>query len=294
MALSKDNAVVGFIGTGIMGRSMAGHIQAAGYPLHVYNRTRAKAEPLIAKGAIWHDTVAGVAQACNVIITIVGYPKDVEGVYLGKGGVLEAVKRGSYIVDMTTSSPSLAQKIYEAARKKGVSSLDAPVSGGDVGARDAKLSIMVGGDKEAFEAVKPIFQLMGTNIVLQGGAGAGQHTKMVNQIVIASTIMGVAEGLTYANRVGLDIPTVLDCIGTGAAGGFQLNVLGRKMAGRDFAPGFFVKHFIKDMDIALEEAKRASFRLPGLKLSRDQFADFAKAGGGGDGTQGIYKFYEKM
>ena len=217
-----------------------------------------------------------------------------DGAGLGPSGIIENANPGSYVIDMTTSSPSLSQRIYKEAKSKGLRALDGPVSGGDVGARDAKLSIMVGGDKADFDEVKPIFELMGTNIVLQGAAGAGQHTKAVNQIVIASTIMGVAEGLTYAKKVGLDLPTVLECIGTGAAGGFQLNVLGAKMSEGDFAPGFFVKHFIKDMNIGLDEAEKASFKLPGLKLSRDQFVEFAEAGGADDGTHGIYKYYDKL
>ncbi len=285
---------VGFIGTGIMGAAMAGHLQKAGYPLHVYNRTKRKAAALVKAGATWHDSPGAVAAESDIVITIVGYPKDVEQVYLGKGGILDNTKKGAVLIDMTTSSPSLAADIAKAAKKKGAASLDAPVSGGDVGAKNGTLSIMVGGDQKAYRKALPLFKCMGSNIMLQGGPGAGQHTKMCNQIVIASTIMGVAEGLTYAKKAGLDLGKVLECIGGGAAGGFQLNVLGTKMSKNDFAPGFFVKHFIKDMNIAQAEAKRMKKPLPGLGLSNRQFKKFAAGGGENSGTHGIYRYYQKL
>lgn len=293
-ARSGRKPVVGFIGTGIMGAAMAGHLMKAGYPMHVYNRTKKKAQDLVKAGAVWHDTPGDVAAASDIVITIVGYPKDVEQVYFGKGGILDNTKKGAVLIDMTTSSPSIAEKIAREAAKKGAAALDAPVSGGDVGARNGTLSIMVGGDEKAFRKVLPLFKCMGQNIMLQGPAGAGQHTKMCNQIIIASTVMGVAEGLTYARQAGLDQKKVLECIGGGAAGGFQLNVLGKKMSENDFKPGFFVKHFIKDMNIAQAEAKRMKKPLPGLSLSNRQFKKFAKDGGENSGTHGIYRYYQKL
>ncbi|MGC2854479.1 NAD(P)-dependent oxidoreductase [Novispirillum sp. DQ9] len=291
MTVSPQTHQVGFIGLGIMGRSMARHLMKGGYTVHVYSRTRAKCAELEAGGAVWHDTPAAVAGAANVVITMVGYPQDVEEVYFGPTGILSAVKPGSLLIDMTTSQPSLAQRIAQAAEAKGCQALDAPVSGGDVGARDGTLAIMVGGAQDAFEAALPLFQLMGKSIALLGPAGAGQHTKMVNQIVISGTIVGVAEALNYGQRAGLDLHKVLDVIGTGAAGGFQLNVLGKRMANGDFAPGFFVHHFIKDMGIALEEARRMGGDYKGLQTALAQYQQFAEEGGAQDGTQGIFKHY---
>lgn len=291
MTVTPQTHQVGFIGLGIMGRSMAGHLMKAGYAVHVYSRTRAKCADLEGEGAVWHDTPAAVAGAANVIITMVGYPKDVEEVYFGADGIFSAVQPGSLLIDMTTSQPALAQRIADAAAEKGCQALDAPVSGGDVGAREATLAIMVGGSQEAFDAALPLFQVMGKTIALLGPAGAGQHTKMVNQIVIAGTIMGVAEALNYGQRAGLDLHKVLDVIGKGAAGGFQLNVLGKRMADGDFAPGFFVHHFIKDMGIALEEAERMGGDYRGLKTALAQFQGFAEEGGAEAGTQGIFKHY---
>lgn len=288
-----SGATVGFIGLGIMGASMAGHLLAAGYPLNVYNRTRAKAQGLLDKGAVWRDTPGDVAAASDIVITMLGYPRDVEEMYLGADGLVARAKPGALLIDMTTSSPSLAARIAEAARAKGLQALDAPVSGGDVGAREAKLSIMVGGDQAAFDRALPLFEKMGKTIIRQGEAGAGQHTKMANQIVIASTIMGVCEGLVYAKQAGLDPETVLACIGGGAAGGFQLNVLGARMIKGDFAPGFFVHHFIKDLSIALEEAERRNLDLPGLTLARSLFVKLKEQGGGEMGTQGLYTLYNR-
>jgi 3-hydroxyisobutyrate dehydrogenase len=286
----KQKPRVGFIGLGNMGRSMAGHILKAGYPLHVYNRSRDKANELLAQGALWCATPGEVAAASDVVITIVGYPKDVEQVYLGENGIVARAK-GALLIDMTTSSPELAVRIAEAARSKGCRSLDAPVSGGDIGARDAKLSIMVGGEQAAFDEALPILQLMGTSIVLQGGPGAGQHTKMCNQIVIASTIMGVCEGLAYGQAAGLDMPTVLKSIGGGAASGFQLNVMGGKIINGDFAPGFYIEHFIKDLGIALAEARRMQLDLPALTLARKLYEELAQQGHGRLGTQALIKHY---
>lgn len=287
---SKSKPRVGFIGLGNMGRSMAGHILDAGYPLNVYNRSRDKAGELLARGALWCDTPGELAASSDVVITIVGYPRDVEQVYFGDNGIL-ADARGALLIDMTTSSPALAERIAKEAGEKGCRALDAPVSGGDIGARDAKLAIMVGGEQAAFDAALPILQLMGTSIVRQGGPGAGQHTKMCNQIVIASTIMGVSEGLAYAKTAGLDLPTVLKSIGGGAASGFQLTVMGGKMIAGDFAPGFYIEHFIKDLGIALAEAQRMKIELPGLALARKLFEGLAQQGHSRLGTQALIKHY---
>lgn len=289
--MSNNKARVGFIGLGNMGRHMAGHILAAGHPLFVYNRSRDKATELLARGAQWCDTPGDVAASVDVVITMVGYPHDVEQVYLGAGGIVASANKGTLLIDMTTSSPELAQRVAAAAAQAGCHALDAPVSGGDIGARDAKLSIMVGGEQAAFEKVLPILQRMGANIVLQGGPGAGQHTKMCNQIVIASTIMGVSEGLAYARKAGLDLPTVLQSIGGGAASGFQLTVMGGKMIAGDFAPGFYIEHFIKDLGIALIEAERMQLDLPGLTLARRLFQGLADQGMARLGTQSLIKHY---
>ncbi len=282
---------VGFIGLGNMGRSMAGHILAAGHPLHVYNRSRNKADELLARGATWHASPGEVAANADVVISMVGYPHDVEQVYLGPEGIVARADR-ALLIDMTTSSPELAVRVAEEAQRKGCRSLDAPVSGGDIGARDAKLAIMVGGAQAAFDEALPVLQLMGSNIVLQGGPGAGQHTKMCNQIVIASTIMGVCEGLAYAKAAKLDLPTVLKSIGGGAASGFQLNVMGGKILNNDFAPGFYIEHFIKDLGIALAEAQRMQLDLPGLTLARKLYEDLAQQGHSRLGTQALIKHYE--
>jgi 3-hydroxyisobutyrate dehydrogenase len=290
--MTDTKTPVAFIGLGMMGAHMAGHILSAGHPLHVYNRTRARAEALIARGARWHEDAGGAASQAEVVITMVGLPRDVEQVYLGEKGILARAAAGAILVDMTTSSPSLAVRIAAAARAKGLRALDAPVSGGDVGARDAKLSIMVGGDAADFEAVLPVLQLMGTNIRHQGGPGAGQHTKLANQIVIAGTMLGVSEGLAYASRVGLDPRAVLASIGTGAAGSFLLNGLGPKMVDRDFAAGFFVEHLIKDLTIASEEAGNAGLDLKGLQTALKQYAVIAERGGLRDGTQALIRVYD--
>jgi 3-hydroxyisobutyrate dehydrogenase len=291
MSVTNGRKKVGFIGLGIMGRSMAGHILDGGHELHVYNRTRSKADELVARGAIWHDTAGDVAAACDVVMTIVGYPKDVEETYLGKGGIVDRAKAGTILIDMTTSSPTLAGQIAAKAAEKGVSALDAPVSGGDIGARAAKLSIMVGGTEEAFAAVLPLFQLMGENIVHQGGPGAGQHTKMCNQIAIAATMLAVSESLAYAKASGLDAKRVLSSIGTGAASSFLLNNLGPKMLNDDYAPGFYVHHFIKDMSIAIAEAERMKLDLPALALAKQLYEKLAAGGFGEEGTQAIFRVY---
>lgn len=290
--MSDDKRVqVGFIGLGIMGRHMAGHLQRAGHALQVYNRSRGGAEPLLAAGATWHDTPGELAQRCDVVFTIVGFPADVEALYLGRDGLVERARPGSLLVDMTTSSPGLAVRIAEAAAVRGVDALDAPVSGGEIGARDAKLSIMVGGAAAAFERAEPLLRVMGPNVVRQGGPGSGQHTKMCNQIVIASTMVGVCEGLAYAQRAGLDPQTVLASIANGAAGGFLLSQMAPRILNGDFAPGFFTEHFIKDMGIALTEAQRMKLDLPGLAQAKRLYCLLAARGHGRDGTQVLFKYY---
>lgn len=287
-------AVIGFVGTGVMGKSMAGHLLNAGYRVHVYNRTKTKAEELVKQGAVWNDTVAALSAEADVIITMVGYPKDVEETYLGAEGILAHAKEDAYVIDMTTSSPLLARKIYEAAKEKNIHALDAPVSGGDIGAREARLAIMVGGDEAAFASMYPIFEKMGANIVYQGPAGSGQHTKMCNQIAIASGMIGVCEAMVYAKRAGLDPENVLKSIVTGAAGSWSLSNLAPRMLQGDFAPGFYIKHFIKDMGIALEAAEAMGMMTPGLKLTKSLYDELAEKGEENSGTQALYKLIDEQ
>ena len=282
---------IAFIGTGVMGSSMAGHLLAAGYSLRVFTRTRAKAEVLLGSGAVWADTPAAAAEGADVVITMVGEPADVEECYLGEMGVLTSLSTGALAVDMTTSSPGLAAKIAERGRSRGVACLDAPVSGGDIGARNATLSIMVGGDEEAFRRALPILQRMGRNIVRQGDAGAGQHTKMCNQIANAGNMLGLAESLAYARASGLDCGRVLESISSGAAGSWALSNLAPRALQEDFAPGFFVKHFVKDMRIAVESARAMDANLPGLDLALRLYEELAAAGGEDDGTQALARLY---
>jgi 3-hydroxyisobutyrate dehydrogenase len=278
---------IGWIGTGVMGSSMCGHLMAAGYQATVTNRSRHKAETLLSKGAQWADTPRKVAENSDVIFVIVGYPTDVRSVILGPEGALAGCKPGASIVDMTTSEPSLAVEIYEAAKAKGVDSVDAPVSGGDVGAREARLSIMVGGEESTIERLMPLFQFMGRTIVRQGDAGAGQHTKMVNQILIAANMVAVCEGLLYAYRAGLDLNRVFESVASGAAGSAALTNLGPRIIANNFAPGFYVEHFIKDMGIALAEAKRMRLALPGLALAQQLYWALAAQGHSRDGTHAL-------
>ncbi|RAK23161.1 3-hydroxyisobutyrate dehydrogenase [Anoxybacillus vitaminiphilus] len=289
MEMSKKT--IGFIGLGVMGKSMARNLLKAGYPLIVYTRTKEKAADLLNEGAVWKETVAALAKEADVIITMVGEPRDVEEVYFGDNGIIEHAREGTYLIDMTTSTPSLAERIYEAAKVKKMYALDAPVSGGDIGAREARLAIMVGGDEAAFYECKPIFEVLGKNIVLQGKAGAGQHTKMCNQIAIATNMIGVCEALAYAKRAGLDLVKVLESISTGAAGSWSLSNLAPRMMAGDFEPGFYIKHFIKDMKIALEEAERLGLQLPGLELAKSMYEELAAKGEENSGTQALYKKY---
>jgi len=287
----KDS--VGFIGTGVMGASMAGHLMKAGWPVRVYTRTREKAKALVEQGAAWDESPSAMAPKCRVVFTMVGYPSDVEEVYFGPKGLIENAAPGAILVDTTTSRPDLARRIAAAAAAKGLSALDAPVSGGDVGAKNATLTIMVGGERQAFEAVKPLLEAMGKTVVLQGGPGAGQHTKMANQIVIAGNLMGAVESLEYSKAAGLDPRTVLQSIGAGSAGSWQLNSMVPRMLDGNFEPGFYVKHFLKDLRIALDAAKEMRLELPLLALAERLFAEVEGAGMGDKGTQALYLLYER-
>jgi 3-hydroxyisobutyrate dehydrogenase len=278
---------LGWIGTGVMGGAMAGHLLEAGFSLTVFSRTKSKAEPLLARGAKWADTPKAVAGASDVVFAIVGFPSDVREVMLGTEGALAGSKSGNILVDMTTSDPSLAVEIAETAKQKSVSCVDAPVSGGDVGAKNATLSIMVGGDKDIVESLTPCFQAMGKTIVYQGGPGSGQHTKMVNQILIATNMIGVCEALLYGYKAGLDLPTVLQSVGSGAAGSWSLNNLGPRIMSNNFDPGFFVEHFIKDMGIALAESRRMGLALPGLALAHQLYVAVKAQGYGRLGTHAL-------
>ncbi|MED3674706.1 NAD(P)-dependent oxidoreductase [Bacillus velezensis] len=287
------NKTVGFIGLGVMGNSMATHILEAGYPVLVYTRTKQKAEEILNKGAVWQETVKDLSEKADIIITMVGYPSDVEDIYLGENGILRHAKEGTFVIDMTTSKPSLAKKIAEQAKEKSIHALDAPVSGGDIGARNGTLAIMAGGEKEAFEACLPLFSVMGENIQYQGPAGSGQHTKMCNQIAIAAGMVGVAEAMAYAEKSGLNPEQVLKSITTGAAGSWSLSNLAPRMLKGDFAPGFYVKHFIKDMGIALEEAELMGEEMPGLTLAKSLYDKLSAQGEENSGTQSIYKLWVK-
>jgi 3-hydroxyisobutyrate dehydrogenase len=287
-----NGARIGFVGIGVMGRGMATNLAKAGFQISIYNRTKSKVEDLISSGFKWHDRVSDLVVACDVIISMVGYPQDVEEVYLGEGGIIAHAAPGTILIDMTTSSPVLAQRIDAEAESKGLYSLDAPVSGGDIGARNGTLSIMVGGMEEVFRAAYPVLEAMGENIVYQGGAGAGQHTKMCNQIAIASTMMGVCEAILYADRAGLSMENVLQSIAKGAAGSWSLSNLAPRIIKGDYAPGFFVKHFIKDMTIALESAEQMGLLTPGLKLAKSLYKELASKGDENSGTQALYKLLD--
>jgi 3-hydroxyisobutyrate dehydrogenase len=297
MAISRaepGKTRVGWIGTGVMGRWMCQHLMSKGYKATVYNRSKEKARPLLDEGAAWADTPRQVAESADAIFAIVGFPKDVREVFLGEKGALGGSKSGSVLIDMTTSEPSLAREIYEAAKKKGVASVDAPVSGGDVGAKNAALSIMVGGDADVVEAVKPLLECMGKTIVHQGPAGAGQHTKMVNQVLIASNMIGVCEALLYGYKAGLDLKTVLQSVGGGAAASWSLNNLGPRIIDRNFEPGFFVEHFIKDMKIALDESERMNLALPGLALAKQLYEAVRAQGWAKKGTHALMLALEQL
>lgn len=288
MIVEPGKTRIGWIGLGVMGRSMCDHLIDKGFSATVYTRTRATAEDVLRKGAAWADSPTDVAEASDVVFSIVGFPRDVREVMLGEKGALAGCDTGDVLVDMTTSEPSLAVEIYEAAKAKGVASVDAPVSGGDVGAKEARLSIMIGGDEDVVEALRPCWDAMGKTVVRQGGAGAGQHTKMVNQTLIASNMIGVCEGLLYAYKAGLDLETVMKSVASGAAGSWSLSNLGTRIIANDFDPGFFVEHFIKDMEIALSEASRMNLALPGLALAHQLYKGLQAQGGGRNGTHALH------
>ena len=285
---------IGWVGTGVMGRWMCQHVIDLGYTATIFTRTKSKADPLLKAGATWAGSPAEVAESSDIIFTIVGFPEDVRQVYLGENGILTTAKSGSIVVDMTTTEPSLAIEIHQAARAKGVSSIDAPVSGGDVGAREARLAIMIGGDQEAVDAIHPLFEAMGQNIVYQGEAGSGQHTKMCNQITISGTMIGVCEALLYGAKAGLDLEIMLSTISKGAAGCWSLDNLAPRVLKRNFDPGFFVEHFIKDMGIALDEAKRMGISLPGLSLVHQLYLATQAQGHGRLGTHALMLALEKL
>ncbi|WP_053217450.1 NAD(P)-dependent oxidoreductase [Virgibacillus senegalensis] len=290
MVLTKET-VVGFIGSGVMGKSMAANLLDAGYQLNIYTRTKAKAAELVEAGAVWKESTADLAAESNVIITMVGYPSDVEEVYFGAHGILAHAKAGSFVIDMTTSKPKLAERISREAAVKGMEAVDAPVSGGDIGAKNGTLAIMVGGSEDTFQELKPILEILGSNIVHQGPAGSGQHTKMSNQITIASNMIGVCEAITYAEKAGLNPERVLSSISTGAAGSWSLSNLAPRMIAGDYDPGFYVKHFIKDMKIALESAQEMGLLTPGLELSLSLYQKLAESGGEDYGTHALIKLF---
>ena len=287
MQISSQQIRIGWIGTGVMGRSMCGHLLKAGYPVTLFTRTRSKAAELLERGASWAESPRDVAAASDVVISIVGFPDDVREVLLGDAGALAGCKSGNVLVDMTTSRPSLAVEIADRAAEKGVISIDAPVSGGDVGARNATLSIMIGGDAVAVAALEPIWKVLGSKWVRQGGPGAGQHTKMVNQTLIATGMIGVCEALLYGYKAGLDLEKVLESVASGAAGSWSLSNYGPRMIAGNFEPGFFVAHFIKDMGIALEEARRMNLALPGLALAEQLYQAVAAQGYAHKGTHAL-------
>lgn len=289
----RDRTVrsVAFIGTGVMGAAMAGHLMDAGFALRVYTRTRAKAEPLLARGAEWCESPGDAVRGADAVITMVGFPSDVEACYLGEEGVVESATPGTLLIDMTTSSPALAERIAKAAAARGLDALDAPVSGGDVGARNGTLTIMVGGDPAAFERAHPLFAAMGSRIALHGGPGAGQHCKMANQIAIAASMFGLAECLAYAKAAGLDPARVIETLSGGSAQSWSLENYGPRVLAGDFAPGFYVKHFVKDLRIAIAEAEGLRLALPGLALAKRLYEELAVGGGSELGTQALWLLY---
>lgn len=285
---------IGFIGVGIMGKSMVRNLMKAGFELHIYARTKSKVEDVISEGAAFHESIRDCVSDCEVVITIVGFPRDVEEVYFDEGNILDSVKPGTYLIDMTTTSPMLAEKIFKAGSEKGCHVLDAPVTGGDTGAKAGTLSILVGGLKEDYEACMPLFKAMGTNINYQGTAGCGQHAKLANQIMIAGALSGVCEALTYAKSKGLDLQVLLDSVATGAAGSKQLDTFGPKILAGDYAPGFFMKHFIKDMRLALTEANMSELNLEVLSQVLASYEILEAEGYGDLGTQALMKYYENL
>lgn len=289
----SERPTVAFVGTGVMGAAMAGHLLNAGYPLVVFNRTAAKTQPLVERGARRASSAGEAAAVADVIITMVGYPYDVEEVYLGEGGIIERAPAGALLIDMTTSTPSLAKRIASAASARGLLALDAPVSGGDVGARNATLTIMAGGSVAAFERAVPLFEVMGKTSTHMGDAGAGQHTKMANQIGIAGTMLGLIEALEYAKAAGLDLERTHAALSGGGANSWSWGAYGPRILAGDFEPGFFVKHFVKDLRIAIDESRALGLALPGLELAERLYARLQDADGAELGTQGLWLLYER-
>ena len=282
---------IGFIGTGVMGHAIVGHLMDASHELFVFNRTKSKTDDLVERGAVWKDTPKEITEASEIIFTMVGYPSDVEETYFGPKGILQADVNDKILVDLTTSTPSLAVKIYDAAKEKGASALDAPVSGGDLGAKNATLTIMVGGDESTYEKVLPLFEVMGKTFAYQGKAGSGQHTKMANQIMIAGTMTGMTELLVYAKAAGLDVEKVIETVGGGSAANWSLANYSPRILKEDYSAGFFVKHFIKDLGIALDEAERMNIDLPATKVARKLYVELADKGFENDGTQALIKLW---
>lgn len=284
---------IGFIGVGIMGKSMVRNLMKNYFEVSIFARNKDKVLDVISEGANFYPTIKECVSRCDAVITIVGFPKDVEEVYFGENGILENVKEGTYVIDMTTSSPKLAVEIFEKAKEKGVKALDAPVTGGDIGAKNGTLTILVGGEEEDYKACLPIFKAMGTNIHYEGKAGFGQHTKLANQIMIAGAISGVCEAMAYAKDKGLDVKKMLDSVSTGAAGSKQLELVSPKILEEDFAPGFFIKHFIKDMKLAKEEALADNVNLDILSKVLENYEELEREGFGDLGTQALIKHYNK-
>lgn len=282
---------IAFIGTGVMGASVVKHLLDGNYEVAIYTRTKEKARSLIEAGAVWEDTIAEAVKDAELIFTMVGYPVDVEEIYFGEGGIFSTGNAGQILIDMTTSSPALAIRIAKAGAKLQMAAIDAPVSGGDIGAKNGTLSIMCGGEEKVFNAITPVLSVFGKQIVYQGMAGSGQHAKMCNQIAIATNMIGVCEALIYAEKAGLDLETVLKSISTGAAGSWSLSNLAPRMIDGDFEPGFYVKHFLKDINIALIEAEAMQLSLPGLELAREMYERLVEKGFSEKGTQVLYKSY---
>jgi 3-hydroxyisobutyrate dehydrogenase len=291
MQLENDKTTIGFIGTGVMGRHMAGHLLRAGYPLIIHNRTKEKARNLMEMGAVWEERIPDLAARCRFIITIIGAPRDVEEVYLGSDGLVSSAQPGTFLVDMTTSSPKLAARIFEASKARGIQALDAPVTGGETGAKNATLTIMVGGETSAYESALPVLQHMGKNIVHQGTAGAGQHTKLCNQIAMSANMMGVCESLAYARHSGVDPERILRCLEIGSASSSTLKSAGPRMLAGDYSAGFYIKHLIKDLRIAQEIAEEMGVKTRALKLAIELYEQLAAAGEEYSGTQALFKLY---
>lgn len=282
---------IGFIGTGVMGSSMVRHLLDGGYKVHLYTRTKSKAEPLIKEGAIWEESSSKIAEISDIIFTILGYPEDVEEVYFGEQGIFEALSTGKIVVDMTTSTPALATRIASKAKEIGASSLDAPVSGGDLGAKNGTLTVMVGGDQDTYDRVQPLFESFSASLSLFGEPGSGQHTKMANQIMVAGTMLGLTETLVYAKEAGLNLEQVLKTVNGGAAQNWSLGNYGPRILQNDYSPGFFVKHFVKDLKIALDEAEKMNLDLPSTKLAYELYEKLEVNGHGDEGTQALIKLW---